>query len=323
MNKAIERRAAEPTGLSERTEGEGIPILLDNYAQMGRMFLLNAAQNLIQFGRVLIEAKPLIPRGQFENWVKENFKISERTAQGYMAVYRRFGEQEGFRQLQFSKLQEMLALPEGTEGQFAEKHDLEDMSAREIKRAVQQVKTEAQAEIDRERAARKSAEKRVQELENEAGKVPDHIMDSLVDKQNTIDQQRRELERVTADGREALKEAQRLRRELDENAELLEETQEECNRAQAELLNLQSAVAKGDAERMPSDELTVDAFASAVRQFVGTCARMPHMGRRFAVMHLTERNAYDELLRTVEGWAKDARNAMNTIACEEVEIHDS
>jgi hypothetical protein len=36
---------------------------------------------------------------------------------------------------------------------------------------------------------------------------------------------------------------------------------------------------------------------------------------------LSEKNAYDELLRTVEGWAANARQAMNTIAYEEVEIH--
>jgi len=46
--------------------------------------------------------------------VKNNFGISERTAQGYMAVYRRFGVKEQYRNVQFSKLQEMLALPEIT-----------------------------------------------------------------------------------------------------------------------------------------------------------------------------------------------------------------
>ena len=69
------------------------------------------------------------------------------------------------------------------------------------------------------------------------------------------------------------------------------------------------------------DELTIDVFASAVRQFIGTCARMPHMCHTFGTMTLSEKNAYDELLRTVEGWAANARQAMNTIAYEEVEIH--
>ena len=89
----------------------------------------------------------------------------------------------------------------------------------------------------------------------------------------------------------------------------------------SELLSLQSVAAKGDAERVPVDELTIDVFASAVRQFIGTCARMPHMGHTFGTMMLSEKNAYDELLRTVEGWAANARQAMNTIAYEEVEIH--
>lgn len=48
---------------------------------------------------------------------------------------------------------------------------------------------------------------------------------------------------------------------------------------------------------------------------------MPHMGHTFGTMMLSEKNAYDELLRTVEGWAANARQAMNTIAYEEVEIH--
>ena len=86
------------------------------------------------------------------------------------------------------------------------------------------------------------------------------------------------------------------------------------------MLNLQSTVAKGDAERTPCDELTADTFAAAVRQFIGTCARMPHMGRTFGMMRPEEYHVYDELLRTVEGWAKDARKALDTIGYEEVEI---
>lgn len=297
--------------------------VLDGLAVEAQMYSINARLNLFNLARVLSEARKLLPHGEWGNWVMENAGVEMRTAQQMIQSYERFGGMPALASLDRTKLYKMNALPPGTEEAFMEQNDVAHMSTREVERAVKNFKAEMQAEIDQERKARKSAEKRVEELEAEAGKVPDHIMDSLVDKQNTIDRQRRELERVTADGREAVKEAERLRRELDENAELLEETQEECNRAQAELLNLQSAVAKGDAERMPSDELTVDVFASAVRQFIGTCARMPHMNRAFAVMHLAERNAFDELLRTVEGWARDARNAMNTIACEEVEIHDA
>ena len=125
-----------------------------------------------------------------------------------------------------------------------------------------------------------------------------------------------------------MQEVQRLRREnadlareIEEQNELIEDAQRQYDSVRSELLTMQSVAAKGDAERVPVDELTLDVFASAVRQFIGTCARMPHMGHAFSAMTLSEKNAYDELLRTVEGWAANARQAMNTVACEEVEIH--
>lgn len=221
----------------------------------------------------------------------------------------------------------MLALPEGTEEAFAEKNDLSAMTSREVEEAVKRVREQANEEIRRERAARKAAEERAEELSARPPEVPEEVSAALKSKDAMIEQQKKELERIAATGRDSVAEANRLRsdnnrlrRELNENAELLEETQQECNRAQAELLNLQSTVAKGDAERTPCDELTADTFAAAVRQFIGTCARMPHMGRTFGMMRPEEYHVYDELLRTVEGWAKDARKALDTIGYEEVEI---
>ena len=98
---------------------------------------------------------------------------------------------------------------------------------------------------------------------------------------------------------------------------------EEYNRTQAELLNVKSSIAKGDAERVPLDSLTPEAFASAVRAFIGTCARMPHMTAAFCAMGDDERQEYDELLRTVESWAKDSRRALDTVTVEGMVIeHD-
>lgn len=204
------------------------------------------------------------------------------------------------------------------------------MSARQVEAAAKQVRAEMLSEVDEEHRLHKETKKLADESTSRPVELPDEVTASMLEKDALIERQKQELVRLAETGRQTIEEANRLRRQngelqrdVDEAAELLRETQDECNRVQAELLNLQSAVAKGDAERMPSDELTVDVFASAVRQFIGVCARVPHMNRAFAVMNLTERNSFDELLRTVEGWARDARNAMNTIACEEVEIHDA
>lgn len=296
-------------------------------AEEARIYSESMAMNMLNLGRVFTEAKKQVAHGEWGDWVQRYSGMSARSAQQLMAIYSRFGDKPAFAGVEKSKMYKMLALPEGTEEAFAEKNDLSVMTSREVEEAVKRVREQANEEIRRERAARKAAEERAEELSARPPEVPEEVSAALKSKDAMIEQQKQELERIAATGRDSVAEANRLRsdnnrlrRELNENAELLEETQQECNRAQAELLNLQSTVAKGDAERTPCDELTADTFAAAVRQFIGTCARMPHMGRTFGMMRPEEYHVYDELLRTVEGWAKDARKALDTIGYEEVEI---
>lgn len=296
-------------------------------AEEARIYSESMAMNMLNLGRVFTEAKKQVAHGEWGEWVQRYSGMSARSAQQLMAIYSRFGDKPAFAGVEKSKMYKMLALPEGTEEAFAEKNDLSAMTSREVEEAVKRVREQANEEIRRERAARKAAEERAEELSARPPEVPEEVSAALKSKDAMIEQQKQELERIAATGRDSVAEANRLRsdnnrlrRELNENAELLEETQQECNRAQAELLNLQSTVAKGDAERTPCDELTADTFAAAVRQFIGTCARMPHMGRTFGMMRPEEYHVYDELLRTVEGWAKDARKALDTIGYEEVEI---
>lgn len=118
---------------------------------------------------MLVEAKPLVPHGQFETWIHDNFSMSKSTAESYMAVYRRFGNNDKFTTLQFSQLRTMLRLEPGTEERFLQAHDVGNMTARETTKAVdaeieaaraegrKQGMEQAKAEIDKERAARMEA----------------------------------------------------------------------------------------------------------------------------------------------------------------------
>jgi regulator of replication initiation timing len=108
----------------------------------------------------------------------------------------------------------------------------------------------------------------------------------------------------------------RLKQEIRDQQAMMEEQQEDLNRAQAELLNVKSAIAKGDAERVPSDQLTLDAFAAAVRTFIGAVARMPHMRMAFSTMDNNTKEDYSVLLETIEKWASDSRKALETTGAE-------
>ena len=307
------------------------PALLDSLATQARMFVQGAALNMLQLGRVLTEAKPLVRHGEWKNWVKENAKMSERTAEDYMKAFAEFGTDTKIAELGTTKIIKLLPMSEEERQKLLDENDVSSMSTRQLDEAIRQqreklreeAKAEAQEEINREREARIVAERRAEELENRPPEVPDDVMAELQQSRQTIEQKDAEIQRLADLGRNSLTEQQRLtrennelRRDLNERDSMMEEQQEPLNRTQEELFNLQSAQARGDAERVPDGELTFDVFSAAVRQFVGTCARMPYMGRTFCTMDDNTRRTYGELLAVMENWTKGARKALDAYSPE-------
>lgn len=306
--------------------GNGEIAILNDLAQEAQHYAKSMVTNLLQLGRVLTEAKPLVKHGQWEQWIQENAGCSNRYAQMFMQAYERFGNNPAISQIkERGKVFKMLALPTGTEEQFLSENNVADMTTKQVEEAVRRVREEMGASLADERSARKAAERRLAELEAAPPKMPDNIVAELAEKDSTIKAQSDELNRLSENGRIADDEAKKLRaqiaqleQDLDEQNDMLDEAQREYDSVRAELLNLQSATAKGDAERLPADELTLDVFASAVRQFIGICARLPHMHRTFAAMTMAEKNRYEELLATMESFTQSARDALNTISETEV-----
>lgn len=281
--------------------------VLDNLAMQAKTYIQNARMNLLQLGRVLAEAKPLVPHGEWENWVKANTSMSKRAAEQYMQAYAEFGLNPQIAELGTTKTLKLLPLTEDEREKLLSENDVSSMSTRQLDEAIRKQKQEAlkearqevQGELEKERTARIAAEQRAKAAESRPPEVTKELSDKLRS-------HKEQMELLT-------RENSILKQEIRERDEELEEQQADYNRAQEELLNIKSQVAKGDAERVPTDQLTVDAFASAVRAFIGACARMPHMSATFSAMSQIDKNEYDELLRTVEAWAKDSRKALDSV----------
>ena len=283
---------------------------IDELAMQARALRLSINVNMWQLARVFIEAKKLVPHGEWDSWLKENANVGKRTAEDMMAAYRRFGSNPSFANLGQTKTFKLLPLPEGAEEDFLREHDVERMSTREIQEAVRKAREDARAETLREMA-------------NRPPEIPAELTEELERSRDTIARQREEIDRLAETGRESLEEQRRLagenvalQKENREYSEMLVEQQDALNQAQAELLNARSAIAKGDAERIPADSLTADSFAQAVRAFIGTVARLPHMRMAFARMDISEKEEYSTLLETVEKWAEDSRKALDMTFAE-------
>lgn len=324
------------TGLANTTQGD--ISLLDNLAVQARTCVLSARMNLLQLGRVLTEAKPLVPHGEWEAWVKANAEMSVRAAQSYMQAYATFGLNPDIAKLGATKTMKLLPLSEEERETLFAKNDVEAMSTRQLDEAIREqkekIRREAQAaiadakeaaqkEIDRERNARIAAEQRADAAESREPELAVSVKAEIDKAKEVIKEQQERIEalnKADQDMRQRQSHQQdfcdKLQKEIRERDELIQEQQEDYNRIQAELLNVKSTIAKGDAERVPTDQLTPDRFASAVRAFIGVVARMPHMTAAFSRMGEDDRREYDELLRTVESWAKDSRRALDTVEVE-------
>ena len=80
-----------------------------------KFYLGQTAQNIIEVGKRLIAAKALVQHGHWQNWLNDNFQLTERTAQRFMQISERFSKTVDIDGFQPSQLTELLALPDAAE----------------------------------------------------------------------------------------------------------------------------------------------------------------------------------------------------------------
>ena len=227
-----------------------------------------------------------------------------------MQAYAKFGADPQIAKLGTSKVLKLLPLPGEQLEQLFEENDVKSMSTRQLDEAIRnqkekllkEAREEVREELEREKNLRIAAEKTASIAKEEL--------------KQSNEEHTHNFETVTNDRKALMERNRKLEQEIRERDELLQEQQADFDRMQAELLDAKSSIAKGDAERIPADRLTADAFTSAVRTFIGAVARMPHMGTTFSTMDHAEKADFDELLQVVEKWAKESRKALNATVIE-------
>lgn len=112
---------------------------------------------------------------------------------------------------------------------------------------------------------------------------------------------------------ETEKKMRELEDELREKDEAITELQEGYDQMQAELLNAQSQIAKGDAGRSNSEILSADAVMEAVNTFMGSVGRVPYMHGAFATMEEQERETYRHGVMMIKEWAEKSLNTIETV----------
>lgn len=87
-----------------------------------KFYLNQTAQNIIEIGKELAAAKNEVPHGNWQNWLQDNFKLSQMSASRFIRAAERFAKLNDVVNFQPSQMFELLALPESeTQNFLAEK----------------------------------------------------------------------------------------------------------------------------------------------------------------------------------------------------------
>jgi len=120
-------------------------------------FLMDA----IEIGRLLFEAKALVPSGGWMEYVEKELPFSQSWANNYMRLYKELGgtqlslfdNSQAIGNLTPTAALELLALPPQEREEFIENNDVENMSTRELHKAIQERDAARRVAEEKEEAA--------------------------------------------------------------------------------------------------------------------------------------------------------------------------
>jgi len=217
----------------------------------------------VEIGRRLVEAKSLLPHGEWGKWLQEQVEFSQRTANNFMRVFEEYGDQQitlfgavsnsqTFANLSVSKALSLLALPEDEREEFAEKHNVESMSTRQLNDAII-------AKFDAERERDKALEQ-VSKLKKDLAEVDPQAVEAarsdaeahkrlLQDAQKRVDELTAALEKARALAIKKAAEAKELKENPEIPADAAEKLRAEGAAAEAEKAKAELEKAKAAAEK--------------------------------------------------------------------------
>lgn len=117
----------------------------DICAQAQRMMLIYA----VEIGRRLVEAKEILPHGEWGEWLKNEVQFSQSTANKHMQIFKKFGStqvslfgaelnSETFTNLSYSQALKLLAVPDEEVEEFVKENNVSELSTRELDKLIKE-----------------------------------------------------------------------------------------------------------------------------------------------------------------------------------------
>ena len=140
---------------------------------------------ILTIGRCLIEAKDMLPHGEWLPWLNDQVELSERTAQKFMRLAREWSNPSALTDLGATKALMLLALPEKERETFLEDNNVIDMSARQLEQAIRE-RDEARAAAEHAAAEQRTAEEARAKMEEDVRLLNARLAGSKEDREQAM-----------------------------------------------------------------------------------------------------------------------------------------
>ena len=199
----------------------------------------------IEIGGKLMEAKSLVPQGEWGKWLENNVEYSQSTAENLMKLYKEYGgDQQSlfdtwtgsqtFGKLTYTQHLALLALPFSYRQEFAEQNNVEDMSTRQLLKAVQDQLEQERKEHNQTRETCESAEAKARNAEQALIDMQQKLSyaksseNAWEEEINKLNDARAKAEKIAADTN---KEVEKLQKQLKEVKDQEESVRKELQKA--------------------------------------------------------------------------------------------
>ena len=275
-----------------------------------------AVQAAIEIGQRLKEAKSLVPYGEWQEWLEVNVDYSERTAQNMMALADEYANKEtqALADLPVTKAVMLLGVPSEDREAFMRENPVEDMSTRELKAAIEELKAEKarmQITIDElMNAPAADPDEDMREKMEELSREKKELADTVTARDNQISGLTRDRDKAQKSLGEMMKKQQereatvaQLEKDQREKEKVIQSLRDELAKASEPVVRTEdSPETLAKLERLKKEQASADAI-----------------GRYKAGFELMKRGV-DMLLEALEGMDDEVRSRYTAATVKALEI---
>lgn len=243
------------------------------------------AQNIIEIGKRLIEAKNQVPHGQWLDWLDKKVSFSQQTANNFMRTADEFPNYQSISNLGQTKIFALLNAPKEVRDELINKGSIEDIPVSELKEQIKKLKESNNRLLE-------DLDEALRENDGEPKVIEKEVVKEVV-------------KEVIPDDYLKLKEIELLKTKTDiRNREL----ENQLNQKDKQITELKLAKAEV-VEKLPStkqkERIINDAweFTRACESFLKEVGGLVYLTQSIADLPAQERAYYQRSIENVWAWA--------------------